>query len=406
MGLGRAPALREESIMKKSSKLIAEAATAASAGMHETAERLYRKVLARDPGNLDGHYLLGSLLAERGHLPAAEKHLNIAATLNPRSPYVWSNLGSLRRLAGDIDGALAAWTRAIELDPRSAEAWFGIGRIHVANENLDDAEACLLRVVGLKQMAPAWSLLASVTDKKGRSDEAIAYCRRALDIQPGNGSAAFLLARLEGRPMAYPPGDTIRTLFDGYADNFEQHLVDTLAYDIPRQLQRLLAHHAGERRFARVADLGCGTGLMGPHLAGADELVGIDLSPRMLDQARKKNLYTRLVAADLIEFLDAESASFDLLVAADVLIYMGTLDALFKAALARASPGALFAFSTETTSEGDWQLRRSGRYAHAPGFVRRCAEDAGWSVLVQEPAQVRLESQAPVAGHIHLLSRA
>jgi predicted TPR repeat methyltransferase len=206
--------------------------------------------------------------------------------------------------------------------------------------------------------------------------------------------------------MAYPPGDTIRTLFDGYADNFEQHLVDTLAYDIPRQLQRLLAHHAGERRFARVADLGCGTGLMGPHLAGADELVGIDLSPRMLDQARKKNLYTRLVAADLIEFLDAESASFDLLVAADVLIYMGTLDALFKAALARASPGALFAFSTETTSEGDWQLRRSGRYAHAPGFVRRCAEDAGWSVLVQEPAQVRLESQAPVAGHIHLLSRA
>lgn len=391
--------------MKKSSKLITEAAAAASAGMHDTAERLYRKVLARDPGNLDGHYLLGSLLAERGDLSSAEKHLNVAATLNPRSPYVWSNLGSLRRLAGDVDGALAAWTRAIELDPRSAEAWFGIGRIHFATENLDDAETCLLRVTGLKPLAPAWSLLASIADKKGDRDKAIDYCRKALELQPGNGSAAFLLARLDGRPMAYPPGDTIRTLFDDYADNFENHLVSKLAYDIPQQLNCLLGAHAGERRFARVADLGCGTGLMGQHLANADELVGIDLSPKMLDQARRKNIYTRLVAADLINFLDTESGTFDLFVAADVLNYMGTLDALFKAALARASPGALFAFSTESANEGDWQLQRSGRYTHTAKFVRHCADSAGWSVLAQKYAQVRLESGTAVAGNIHLLAR-
>jgi predicted TPR repeat methyltransferase len=84
---------------------------------------------------------------------------------------------------------------------------------------------------------------------------------------------------------------------------------------------------------------------------------------------------------------------------------MGTLDALFKAALARASPGALFAFSTEMASEGDWQLQPSGRYAHTPGFVRSCAAAAGWSVVAQESAQVRLESGNPVSGNIHLLVR-
>lgn len=390
--------------MKKSNKLIADGVAAVSAGMYVAAEKLYRKVLARDPDNLDGHYLLGSLLAEQGSLPAAEKHLNIAATLNPRSPYVWSNLGSLRRLMGDVDGAIAAWTRAIELDPRSAEAWFGVGRLHVANENLDEAEVCLLRAVGLKPLVSAWSLLASISDKKGRSQEAIDHCRKALELQPGNASTAFLLARLENRPMPYPPGDTIRTLFDGYADIFENHLVGKLAYDIPQQLHRLLGIHAGQRRFTRVADLGCGTGLMGQHLAHADELVGIDLSPKMLDEARKKNLYTRLVAADLIEFLNVESGTFDLFVAADVLIYMGTLDALFNATQARANPGALFAFSTETATEDDWQLRQSGRYAHTPAFVRRCAEAAGWSVVAQEPAQVRLESDKAVAGNIYLLA--
>jgi predicted TPR repeat methyltransferase len=362
-------------------------------------------VLASDPHNLDGHYLLGSLLAERGDLQSAEKHLNVAATLNPRSPYVWSNLGSLRRLAGDVDGALAAWTRAIELDPRSAEAWFGIGRIHAANENLDDAEACLLRVVGIRPLAPALSLLADIADKKGFSAKAIEYCRRALELQPDNGSAAFLMARLVGRPMAVPPGDTIRTLFDSYADHFERHLVSKLAYDTPRLLDRLLAGHAGERRFKRVADLGCGTGLMARYLANADEIIGIDLSPKMLDQARRKNRYARLVAADLIEFLDSESESFDLFVAADVLVYMGTLDALFKAALARASPGALFAFSTEMASEGDWKLQPSGRYAHTPEFVRRSAEAAGWSVVAQESAPVRLEAGTPVSGNVHLLVR-
>jgi predicted TPR repeat methyltransferase len=125
----------------------------------------------------------------------------------------------------------------------------------------------------------------------------------------------------------------------------------------------------------------------------------------MLDQARKKSLYARLVAADLIEFLAVESETFELFVAADVLIYMGTLDALFKGVLARSSPGALFAFSTEIASEGDWQLQHSGRYAHSPEFVRRCAEGTGWSVVAQESVQVRMESGKAVAGNIHLLAR-
>ena len=49
-----------------------------------------------------------------------------------------------------------------------------------------------------------------------------------------------------------------------------------------------------------MLDLGCGTGLAGaafrPHV---DWLVGVDLSPKMIEAARAKGLYDQLAVADI-----------------------------------------------------------------------------------------------------------
>jgi predicted TPR repeat methyltransferase len=395
--------------MKKLDKMVAEAAMETKARRFSAAEKIYRKIIKQEPMYVDGHYLLGSLLAERGELKLAEKHIKIAAELLPSSPYIWNNLGNLRLLAGDDDGALSAWFKALSFKPDLAEAWCNVGLINMRHQNFDEAENCMRKAVASKNLAPAWLTLANLAEKRGNPEEAIHICRKVLDIQPDNPNAIFMLSRLEGHPMDTPPRQIIKNLFDGYAKQFESHLTGKLAYSIPGSIDEAIKHHAGMQRFNRAVDLGCGTGLMGMRLANrVDELVGVDLSSKMLDEAREKNIYKHLVESDVIEFLDTEKKPFDLFLAADVMIYLGELPPLFAAAFNKASENAIFAFSTESTekfAERGWELRNTGRYAHTKAFVQQSAESAGWSLLTCEDVVVRLESNSPVNGHLFLMVR-
>src|SRR5438477_7207125 len=75
-----------------------------------------------------------------------------------------------------------------------------------------------------------------------------------------------------------------------------------------------------------MLDLGCGTGLAGaafrPHV---DWLLGVDLSPKMIEVARAKGLYDRLVIGDIAQHLaeqHTDNATFHLVIAADVFAYV------------------------------------------------------------------------------------
>ncbi|NEU35571.1 methyltransferase, partial [bacterium LRH843] len=73
-------------------------------------------------------------------------------------------------------------------------------------------------------------------------------------------------------------------------------------------------------------DAGCGTGLCGPLLAPyCQRLDGVDLSPKMLEKAKSKQLYDRLSKAELTAFLNNAPDMYDVIIAADVLCYFGDL---------------------------------------------------------------------------------
>jgi len=133
-------------------------------------------------------------------------------------------------------------------------------------------------------------------------------------------------------------------------------------------------------------------------------LVGVDLSPKMLIQAAKRDIYDELVCADLMAFLDRGEGRFDLVVAADVMIYFGNLAPFFAAAARALCPGGLLAFSTEFAPEGNYQLRPSGRFAHSVAYVRGLAGTA-FEEQACLSTTLRWEATARVPGQIFVFRR-
>lgn len=255
--------------------------------------------------------------------------------------------------------------------------------------------------------AAGWHMLGDYRSHAGDTDGATAAYRRVAVLDTHDVFGASLALAAHG--AAEQPGTDVgyvETLFDEYAGRFEHELVQDLGYAVPPVLRQQIKDALDGRRVGRAVDLGCGTGLMGVELrAMCERLEGIDLSTRMLAEARRKGIYDRLEQAELVAFLHAESG-IDLLTAADVIIYCGALAPILSAAFAALAPGGLFGFSLEL-HEGTGTLlqRRQLRYAHNAGETIADCVAAGFEVVVAERMAIRRERDLPVAGLLLLIRR-
>ena len=127
--------------------------------------------------------------------------------------------------------------------------------------------------------------------------------------------------------------------------------------------------------------------------------VGVDISPGMVEQARAKGLYDRLVVAELMEFLATEAgAQHHLALAADVFVYCSDLTPIAAAVAFVLAPGGLFAFTVETHDKSGVRLQGTLRYAHGQAHVRAALSAAGLQILQLTKASTRTEKGAPVPG--------
>ncbi|HLL26073.1 MAG TPA: methyltransferase [Xanthobacteraceae bacterium] len=252
-----------------------------------------------------------------------------------------------------------------------------------------------------------WFLLAGAREQAGDRGGAIEAYRRTLALDPADRlGTALRLARLgEGDGLGAMTGAYVRTLFDQYAPRFDRELRDALHYRGPDLLRAAIDETCGrDRRFHRVLDLGCGTGLMGEAVRKrADELVGVDLSPAMLAIAERKKIYDALNAGDLISFLGADPRLFDLILAADVFVYLDDLSPVLQMAASRLAAGGAIAFSIETHPGDGVILRDTLRFAHGEPHLRAVAAEASLVVSYLAKASTRMEKNAPVAGLVAVL---
>jgi predicted TPR repeat methyltransferase len=273
----------------------------------------------------------------------------------------------------------------------------------------DRAAAADLLVQALERapgFASAWFALGELRVQGGDLAGAVEAFRGTLQADPNDRhGAALQLARLGAAdPAAAMAPDYVRSLFDQYAANFDQAVVEGLDYRSPQMLREALRAATAARgrpfRFARALDLGCGTGLVAEALrTHCDAIVGVDLSPAMAAAARRKSLYADVVVGDLIAFLAAQpESSCDLIVAGDALVYLADLASVCRAVARALAPDSLFAFTVETHAGIGVILGEKLRYAHGADHVRAALAEAGFVPLTFEPAATRNENGAPVPG--------
>jgi predicted TPR repeat methyltransferase len=261
--------------------------------------------------------------------------------------------------------------------------------------------------------AAAYAMLGRSLAEQGTREDAVDALRQALALEPEDALGVRLdLARLG----ALPPDEAItesyvRALFDDYAPKFDRHLTKSLAYRGPDliadALRRACSRHIRDYRFGPTLDLGCGTGLMAQALAGlCSSIEGVDLSPGMLEKAAKTKLYDALHEGELVSFLSGRAtAKADLVVAADVFVYMAALDAVFREAHRVLKREGLFAFTVQAHEGEGFILGEDARYAHGETYLRQLAEATGFSVVILERVSTREDRGMPVPGFLAVLQR-
>ena len=273
-------------------------------------------------------------------------------------------------------------------------------------DRLEDALSAFDAVLAVKpDLAIAWNNRGNTLTKIGRFEEAVASYDRALATQPDFAEAAenrelplFELGHTVRSPSKY-----MRGLFDGFSHHYDDTMLNKLDYRGHLHVRAMTERVRPRLKPPpwRILDLGCGTGLVGVALralAAGSRLDGLDISPRMLEAARARGIYSDLILGDLETVLAESGPLYDLIVSADTMTYFGDLAPALSGVAKRLERGGFYVFASEAKAGEGWEKTKVHRYRHGESYLRAEAARAGLGVADLFECTLRLEEGQPVLG--------
>lgn len=325
-------------------------------------------LVAAGRGGVLTRLALARALAQMQRFDEAHAQLREAALLAPDVTQVAITSGEVLRLAEKIPAAIGELQRALRLDPRSGAAYWQLGLCWLAAGETDKAKDALARA-GELEAVPAEDVAARIAEADA----------------------------LAAAPRSAAP--YVRHLFDQFAADYDERMRGPLSYRAPEILLELFQLVAGPRRNLRVLDLGCGTGLCGAAFRPlARTLAGVDLSPDMIARACTLGLYDALQVGDIEAFPHGDGAPFDLILAADVFVYLGDLRPVLTGARRQIVADGLLLFTAEAHNGDGYALGPTRRWRHSEAYLRAVAAQCGFDIAGLMPCVPRVNAGIPVAG--------
>lgn len=342
---------------------------------YELAMHLFSDVLAQFPEHTESQVNLGTCFLKQGQLASAKNHYLNALSSAPDDVQVLFNLGVLSMQQNNMAEALAYYLRVVNIDADHFDAHNNLAFIYLGMRDIPTA---------------------------------LSHYQAALHLQPNNVALKHTIQILkQDKNITSSPIEYVRALFDSYADHFDVHLTQTLHYQTPQLLVEMMHQHITTPTTTwDVLDLGCGTGLSGEGFKGkVHTLVGVDISEKMLAVAAQKNIYNELVLTDILSFLQNKRDCYDLVIAADTLVYFGDLQEAFTLINQALKQKGLFLFNLEISASNAFQMTESGRFAHSKQYITEIAMKVGLICLEVKAATLRIQNKQPVEGYLYLFAR-
>ncbi len=409
--------------------------------LHEQAIVTFYELIKLLPESATIKYQLGLSLQQTARLPEALEQFEAALLLEANHTEAQHGLATVYAAQKQYDLAISAFIQVLKLKPQHAEAlhnlasiyyhkqaykkaldcWlkllsstpdqytkYNIGSCYLALQRHDEAKPYLKSAcLDLPQSTDPIINLASIYIKAANWPKVVALYQHALTINPESPEIKYVLAAIQqsNNNFTKAPADYVTHLFDHYADSFEQHLVENLDYKAHIIIAEQLFSHIDLTKKYNVLDLGCGTGLCGTACKKiAKKLVGVDLSSRMLEEAKKLEIFDELEQAEIEGYL-ARNNNFDIVMAADVMPYIGdlvkTLDLIWLALNA----GGFCIFTIEISTKNElYSLSESGRYQHNPDCLSSIILKK-WQIINAEQVVTRTQNFNPVKSTLFLLQK-
>ena len=185
----------------KKYKEIQDAMMLVQKGQLGEAEKIYRKLLAEDPDNVDALRLLALLASRSGALDQGIAMLRKCTEIAPDYALAWENLAKLYRQKDDpesIKMASYCFKQATELRPDWAEGWAGLGTMQTRSSQHDEGISSYKKSIELKINQPRVHLsLGHIHKTTGEPEKSITSYKDAIKYDPGFGEAYWSLANLK-----------------------------------------------------------------------------------------------------------------------------------------------------------------------------------------------------------------
>lgn len=295
---------------------------------------------------------LGNLLVREHRSEKAIAVYNRVLAVDPNATTAWFNKAHAEMKVGDFTGAAASLKRTLQLDPSIAAARHMLRALSEdeavnVNTSEDDYIKDLFNSYapsydehGKKLLYSAPRIIRQEMSKIYKAKMTTGEIENYEDVKPAveelefegkqqedeNDIASDRVSR-EGGGFSLCSSHSLTKVSTSIGDDAEAKAEGAASTS---GTTSIASYQSFLNRSLEILDLGCGTGLAGAWLKDyAKTLIGVDISEQMVNAARKKMLYQELYVMPINEYLSKSKRKFDLVVAADVVSYIGDLTNLF-----------------------------------------------------------------------------